>query len=674
VDSEQSRKWVAARNAETEKALCDDQFQRDRTAILDILNAPDRIPLIAMTGGHVHNFWRDERNPKGLWRRTTLASYRTTTPDWELMLDLDALAKAEGEDWVWGGCLTLPPAHRYGLMSLSRGGADAAVVREFDLKEKRFVDGGFSLPEAKGSATWIDGDTLLVSSALGGDALQTESGYARTVRRWRRGTPFAEAPVVFECGRTDMSVSAWHQHSPRFPRTGFSRQIDFFHQTVFVEDGGSLRKVEIPSDATMDVERNWITVSLRSDWEVSGKHYKAGSLLVADFDALLAGRHDFTVLFEPTPTSFLESYSAAGDVVAIQVLDNVQTRILFARHRGETQSGSWKVEPAAGLPGLQTVSFQRLVTDDIDWTEDKRLGETFVVYSQSSIAPLTVWLARAGESVDMLKQAPSRFNAAGLAITQHHAVSVDGTRVPYFQVAPEGLVLDGSHPCLLDGYGGFEVSRLPSYSASIGKLWLERGGVYILANIRGGGEFGPAWHKAGIREGKKLSHDDFAAVARDVVARGVTKAALLACEGGSNGGLLVGNMLTRYPELFGAIECSVPLLDMKRYTKLLAGASWIGEYGDPDKPEDWAFMREFSAYQNVDPQRPYPPVLLTTSGRDDRVHPGHARKMAAKLLAQGRKIYFHEPQDGGHSAGADNAKVAFNVALGFAFLRKTVAA
>jgi prolyl oligopeptidase len=677
VDSERSRAWVTARNAETEAALCDDQFQRDRAAVLDILNAPDRLPLIVMRGGYAYNFWRDERNPKGLWRRTTLASYRTAAPDWEILLDIDALAKAEREDWVWSGATMLPPAYRFAIVEMSRGGADATVMREFDAVEKRFVDagsaGGFSLPEAKGSATWLDGDTLLVASALGGEAFETASGYARTVRRWRRGTPFADAPVVFECERTDLSVSAWREHSPRYPRTGFSRQIDFFNSEVFVEDGGSLRKLDIPSDASVDVERNWLIVSLRSDWEAAGHRYKAGSLLVTGFDTLLAGKPDFTMLFEPTPTRFLESCSAAADVIAIQVLDNVQTHILFARRQGGPENGTWKIEPAAGLPAMETVSFQRLAADDIDLADDRRLAETFVVYSHSNIAPLTVWLARTGESVEMLKQAPARFDAAGLAITQHHAVSVDGTRIPYFQVARAGLALDGSHACLLTGYGGFESSELPSYSASNGKLWLERGGVYVIANIRGGGEFGPAWHKAGIREGKKLSHDDFAAIAKDLIGRGVTKPGRLACEGGSNGGLLVGNMLTRYPELFGAIDCSVPLLDMKRYTRLAAGASWIGEYGDPDKPGDWAFMRDFSAYQNADPQRAYPPVLLTTSARDDRVHPGHARKMAAKLIAQGHKVYFHEPQDGGHGGAVDNAHAAFDVALSFAFLRKTVA-
>jgi prolyl oligopeptidase len=669
VDSPQVRAWVEARNAATEKALCDRQFEADRAAVLDILNAPDRIPFIAQRGNYVYNFWRDELNPKGLWRRTTLASYRAEMPDWETVLDIDALATAEGEDWVWQGCTTLAPVHRFGLVQLSRGGADASVIREFDLVEKRFVDDGFSLPEAKGGASWLDEDTLLVSSALGGPSYETASGYSRTVRRWRRGAPFADAPVVFECDRNHMKASAWHTRSPRYPRTCFIRQLDFFNVAFFVEDGGRLRQVDIPSDANTDAERNWLILNLRSDWEVAGQHFNRGALLVTDFDALLRGKRDFTVLFEPTPTCFLEHFATAGDVVAFKVLDNVQPRILFARFH----DGRWQVTPMTGLAGTETVDFYPLVADDIDWLDDRRDGETFIISSQSSVTPPTLWLIRPGEDLDLLKQASARFDAAGLTISQHHAVSVDGQQIPYFQIARASLPLDGSNVCLLNGYGGFQVSLLPYYAASYGKLWLERGGVYVIANIRGGGEFGPDWHKAGTREGKKLSHDDFAAVARDLMARGVTKPSLLACAGGSNGGLLVGNMLTRYPELFGAIECAVPLLDMKRYTRLTAGPSWIGEYGDPDMPEDWAFLQHISAYHHTEPGRAYPPILLTTSARDDRVHPGHARKMAARLMAQGHAVYFHEPLGGGHSVGADNAHIAFNIALGFAFLRKTIA-
>jgi prolyl oligopeptidase len=670
VDGARVRAFVAARNAETTQALCDSRFEQDRSALLEILNSPDRIPWIAQRGGHVYNFWRDEKNPRGLWRRSTLASYRTAAPSWEIMLDIDALAKAEGEDWVWEGCTSLPPEHRYGLVQLSRGGSDAVVVREFDLTAKRFVEGGFFLPEAKGGASWIDHGTLLVSSALGGEAFQTTSGYARTVRRWRRGTPFDQAQIVFECERSEMVAWGWREHSPRYPRTCFMRRPDFFQTVLYVEDGsGTPRQVDIPTDAVVSIERNWLAVNLRTDWEVAGRSFKAGTLLVTDIDALISGRRDFTVLFGPTPTCFLETFAAAGNVIALKLLDNVQSRILFARHH----DGAWRSEPLRGLPGLETVDFYRLVEDDMDWLEaQEHNGETFVISSNSTITPPTLWLARPGEDALPIKQSPARFDATGLTISQHHAASVDGQRIPYFQIARADMPLDGANLCLLTGYGGFQIAMLPHYAAHLGKLWLAQGGVLVIANIRGGGEFGPDWHKAGMRAGKKLSHDDFAAVARDLIARGVTRPQRLACQGGSNGGLLVGNMLTRYPDLFGAIDCAVPLLDMKRYAKLSAGPSWISEYGDPDKPEDWAFLREISAYHQVEPSRRYPPILLTTSGRDDRVHPGHARKMAAKLAALGHTVYLYEPPEGGHAGAADNAQLAFNLALSFAFLRKTI--
>jgi prolyl oligopeptidase len=672
VDSARSRAWVEARNAETTKALCDAQFEQDRAALLEILNSSDRIPWISQRGKHVYNFWRDEKNPKGLWRRSTLASYRTATPGWEVMLDIDALAKAEGEDWVWGGCTSLPPEHRCGLVQLSRGGSDAVVIREFDLTARRFVDDGFFLPEAKGGAAWLDDGTLLVSSALGGEPFQTTSGYPRTVRRWRRGTPFEAAPVVFECERAEMVAWGWREHSPSHPRTCFMRRPDFIHNVLYVEDGsGAQRQVDIPADAFLYIERNWLVLNLRTDWEVAGQRFKAGALLVIDIDALVSGSRGFTVLFEPTPTCFLETFAAAGNVVALKLLDNVRSRILLARHH----DGAWRSEPVRGLPGLETVDFYRLVEDDIDWLDGHAHdGETFVISSNSTITPPTLWLARPGQPAEPVKQSPAHFDATGLVISQHHAASVDGQQIPYFQIARAKMPLDGSNLCLLTGYGGYQIASLPHYAAHIGKLWLERGGVLVIANIRGGGEFGPDWHKAGMRAGKKLAHDDFAAVAKDLIARGVTRPERLACKGGSNGGLLVGNMLTRYPELFGAIDCAVPLLDMRRYTKLTAGASWISEYGDPDNPEDWAFLREISAYHQVEPSRRYPPILLTTSARDDRVHPGHARKMAAKLAALGHPLYFYEPPEGGHAGAADNAHLAFNYALSFAFLRHTIAA
>ena len=671
IDSPQVRAWVEARNQETVSALCDAQFDKDRVTILDILNAADRIPWVQQLGQLVYNFWQDAEHPKGLWRRTTLASYRTENPDWESLLDVDLLAKSEAEDWVWRGCATLAPEHRRGLVHLSRGGADAVVIREFDLTEKRFLDRGFYLAEAKGGADWVDENTLLVSSALGGESFQTVSGYARTARLHRRGAEFAAAPVVFECKREDMAAWGGRDRGPRYPLTQYRRQIDFEHHEDFVEQGGAGRvRLDIPADAQVSVDHDWLMLNLRTDWTVGGRHYPAGALLIISLSAFLAGVRDFTVLFEPSPRRFLQSFGAMGDVVAMIVLDNIRSKIFLARFAEDR----WQVDPIEGFSDLSILGVFPLAADDDDWfAHNVRERGVFVVTSQNSLTPPTQSLLRFGQSPELLKRSPGRFNATGLEITQHEAASVDGVRIPYFQIARTKLAHDGSNAVLLSGYGGFQISSLPYYSAATGKLWLEQGGVFVIANIRGGGEFGPDWHKAGMREGKKLAHDDFAAVAKDLIARGVTRPERLACVGGSNGGLLVGNMLTRYPELFGAIECAVPLLDMRRYTKLTAGSSWISEYGDPDNPADWAFMREMSPYQATKAGRPYPPILLTTSARDDRVHPGHARKMAAKLLALGYRVYFYEPPEGGHAGATDNAQVAFNTALGFAFLRRTIA-
>jgi prolyl oligopeptidase len=671
IDSPQVRAWVEACNAETVSALCNAQFEKDRATVLEILNAPDRIAWVRQRGQPLYNFWQDAEHPKGLWRRTTLVSYRSENPDWEILLDVDLLAKSEAEDWVWRGCATLAPEHRRGLVHLSRGGADAVVIREFDLAEKRFVDGGFHLSEAKGGADWVDENTLLVSSALGGEAFQTVSGYARTARLYRRGTEFAAAPVVFECKREDMAAWGGRDRGPRYPRTQYRRQIDFEHHEDFVEQGGSERiKLDIPADASVSVDHDWLVLNLRTEWDVGGRRYPVGALLIIALSAFLAGARDFTVLFEPSPRRFLQSFGVIGDVVAMIVLDNVRSLILLARFA----EGRWRIDPVEGFSDLSILGMFALAADDDDWfAENVRERGVFIVTSQNSLTPPTQSLLKFGQASELLKQSPERFDASGLEITQHEAVSVDGVRIPYFQIARQKLTYDGSNAVLLSGYGGFQISSLPYYSAATGKLWLEQGGVYVIANIRGGGEFGPDWHKAGMREGKKLAHDDFAAVAKDLIVRGVTRPERLACVGGSNGGLLVGSMLTRYPELFGAIECAVPLLDLKRYSRLTAGSSWISEYGDPDNPADWAFMREMSPYQAAQAGRPYPPILLTTSARDDRVHPGHARKMAAKLLALGYRVYFYEPPEGGHAGATDNAHVAFNTALGFAFLRKTIA-
>ncbi len=670
MDGPRVREWLDARNAETAQALEDARFAADRKTALDLLNADDRIPFIGRRGPYVYNFWRDAAHPKGLWRRTTLADYRNAQPSWDVLIDVDALAAAEKEDWVWHGCTALPPGYARGLVMLSRGGADASVLREFDLDAKQFVADGFMLPEAKTGAAWMDGDRLLVATPLGGADFATESGYARTVRLWRRGTPFTEAPIVFECERSHIYVGAVQELDAPRPRTVFVRALDFINSEMFVEEEpGQRRRVDVPTDASTSLTRDTLMITLRTDWTVGGKTYPAGALLVIGFDAFMAGERDFTTLFAPSERAFLQGAFMAGDVVALSVLDDVRSRVSMARPQG----ASFRIEKLEGFSEQAVVDIGGFDQDFSDSVVPPQEAGQFTLYVNNAVMPMTVSLVRFGEKPQPLKAAPERFDARGLEVTQHHATADDGTRIPYFQVGPAGLKLDGSHATLLTGYGGFQISLQPYYAGIAGKLWLERGGVYVLANLRGGGEFGPAWHEAGRREGKKVAQDDMAAVARDLIARGVTRPARLACQGGSNGGLLVGNMYTRFPDLFGAVICQVPLLDMQRYTKLSAGPSWVAEYGDPDKAEDWAFLRLISAYQMVQPGRAYPPILLTTSARDDRVHPGHARKMAEKLRALGLRVWFHEPREGGHAGAADNAQVAYNEALAYSFLRHTIA-
>jgi prolyl oligopeptidase len=670
MDGPRVREWLEARNAETVKVLEDARFEADRKTALGLLNADDRIPFIGRRGRYVYNFWQDAAHPKGLWRRTTLADYRGAQPNWDVLIDVDALAAAEKEDWVWHGCTALPPDYRRGLVALSRGGADANMLREFDLEARQFVADGFTLPEAKSSASWMDENRLLVSAPLGGPDFATESGYARTVRLWRRGTPFTEAPIVFECERAHIYVGATQALDAPRPRTIFVRVLDFINSELFVEEEpGQRRRVDVPTDASASLDRDTLMITLRNAWTVGGKTHPEGALLVIGFDAFMAGDRNFTVLFTPSERAFLQGADMAGDVIAFKTLDDVRSRVTMAR----PENGAWRIEQLEGFSEQSVVDIGGFDQDFSNAFVPPEEAGQFALYVNDAVTPMSVSLVRFGEKPEPLKSGPERFDAREIAVTQHHAIADDGTRIPYFQVGPKDLKLDGSHATLLTGYGGFQISLLPYYAGLTGKLWLERGGVFVMANIRGGGEFGPAWHEAGRREGKKIAQDDFAAVARDLAARGVTRRERLACQGGSNGGLLVGNMYARYPELFGAIICQVPLLDMWRYTKLSAGASWVAEYGDPEKPEDWAFLQLISAYQLVKPGRSYPPILLTTSARDDRVHPGHARKMAAKLMALGLTVYFHEPAEGGHAGAADSAQVAYNKALSYAFLRKTIA-
>ncbi len=660
VEGNDALAWVRTQTAATADRLQDAGFQRDQDALYELATLPTNIPMITRRGEFVYNFWQDADHVRGIWRRTTLDSYRGDAPEWVVLLDVDVLARDEDEDWVFQGSQSCEPDHVRVLLTLSRGGADAAVVREYDVTAQAFVQGGFVVPESKSNASWVDADTLLVATTLG-EGNATTSGYPRIVRRWTRGTDFSSAPVVFEGRTEDMAVYGYRDRTPGHERTIFRRQTTFEEGENYLgESAEEAILLDVPLDAGIDLDRTWLTVQLKSAWTVGGTTYPPDALLVIDADAFLAGASDFHVLFEPKPRRVLVATTWTASRLVLTVMDNLVTEIVWAT----PTDGDWKLEPASGFPANAT-----LMVGNLDGGAMIRTDDLLAVVT-SYLEPTSLGLFSPGSDFTVVKTAPRAFDATGLTVQRHEAIADDGERIPYFQIGRES---DGPVPTVLYGYGGFNVSMLPEYLGGTGKVWLEDGNTWVVACLRGGGEFGAQWHRSGIREGKKLAHDDFAAVARDLTARGVTTAPQLACYGGSNGGLLVGNMLTRYPELFGAVWCRVPLLDMQRYTKLLAGASWIYEYGDPDVPEDWAFLQGHSAYQLVDAQRDYPPILLVTSRRDDRVHPGHARKMAAKLEAAGKKVLFYEPDDGGH--GMANKKQGAELsALGFSFLRSTIGA
>jgi prolyl oligopeptidase len=669
VQGERALAWVRERNRASEARLTAwPEFEAVRSGVREVLDSKAQIPYPQRRGAWLYNLWRDAANPRGLWRRATLDEFRKPEPAWETVLDVDALGRAEGRNWVWAGAECLAPDYRRCLVSLSLGGADASVVREFDTVDKRFVDGGFAVPEAKTGVSWIDADRIYLGTDTGPGSL-TDSGYPRLVKILERGQPIADARTVFEGERGDVGTYASYDPTPGFERHLITRLVDFYNQRQYIKQGERWVEIGKPLDAQVGFWRQWMVFTLRSDWALAGRRFPAGALLVADAAAWLAGERKPEMLFEPTPTRSLAGWGATRDTLLVTVLDNVASRIEEWRAAG----GRWqRRDVAAPFPGALSAAplHDPLMRDD-------PLAEHWLLNTADFLAPDALELARTGsDRRERLKARPAFFGAEGMRVEQRFATSMDGTRVPYFIVWPRGAKEDGENPTLLYGYGGFEVSMQPYYSGSQGRGWTSRGGVFVLANIRGGGEFGPAWHQAALGPNRQKSFDDFIAVAEDLTARRVTRPQRLGIQGGSNGGLLVGAVMVQRPELFGAVVCEVPLLDMRRYTKLLAGASWIAEYGDPEQPGQWAGMQRWSPYQNVPPatERRLPPVLLVTSTRDDRVHPGHARKMAARLAERGQPVLYWENIEGGHGGAADNAQRAQMTALEYAFLWQTLGA
>lgn len=652
VTGEKALNWAREQNEISQAELeAKQNFKEIKERSLRILNSKEKIPYITKYGDLYYNFWKDDSHKHGLWRRTTLAEYKKESPDWETVLDLDELSKVENENWVWEGASVLEPDYDRALVHISPGGSDASVVREFDLKTKSFVKDGFNLPKAKSNIAWINRDTVYVGTDFGAGSM-TDSGYPRIAKVWKRDEDLSKAKTVYEAKKEDMNVNAWRSIDGKTHREFLNRRISFYKSQSFIKRGDKFVLIDKPDSAEVFVAHDMLFIELRDDYTVAGKTYKSGALLALDLEQFLAGSRDFQVFFEPGERLTLAGYSKTKNCFYLTELDNLKTHV-FKFSKSATD-GKWQREEFT-KPMLGHASV---------WAVDGNESDNFFFDTADPTHPSTLYLNK----TEKLKANPAFFDASNLEVQQLEAVSKDGEKIPYFQINKKGIKLDGTNPTLLTGYGGFEVPNLPSYNARAGVAWLEKGGVYVVACIRGGGEFGPKWHKAAIKEKKQNSYDDFIAIASDLISRKVTSRKHLGIKGGSNGGLLMGAMYTQRPDLFGAICCGVPLLDMQRYNKLLAGASWMEEYGDPDKPEEWDYISKYSPYQNLIKGKDYPAIFIDTSTKDDRVHPGHARKFTARIKEFGSPVLYYENIDGGHGGASNNEEVAYLDALQYSFL------
>jgi prolyl oligopeptidase len=648
IRGDKSLAWVKHQNARTLRVLTSDpDYAKDYTSILSDLDATDRIPFGGLEHEYVFNFWRDKDHPKGIWRRTTIADYAKANPHWETLLDVDKLAASEQEDWVYKGRNCSPSLTRC-LISLSRGGGDAVAIREYDLGTKTFVKDGFKLDEAKSYASFVGDNTVIFATNFGGGTM-TGSGYPRIVKLWTRGTPIANAKPVFDGKPNDVTVDPLVFRTKDGGLPIIVEGMSFFDAAYYIVNAdGSTTKADLPPDAVLQgVHDGEMIATLREDWK-AGNALK-GALIAVPMKP--GGKVD--VLYAPGPRASVEEVSVGRDAVYAAIYENVVGEIRAFRLANNTWSNTTLALPPGG---------------SVHITSTSDYGPEAEFRYENFLTPVTLYADSGNDKLVAIKSAPARFDASNLTIEQFEATSKDGTKVPYFVTRPK--VMKGPAPTLLYGYGGFDLSMTPSYSGKFGMLWLSKGGVYVLANIRGGGEFGPAWHKAAQKENRQKSFDDFQAVAADLMKRGITTPKQLGILGASNGGLLVSANMVERPDLFGAVVCQVPLIDMARYAQIGAGASWIEEYGDPGDPDVRDALMAYSPYQNVKPDVKYPPVFFITATSDDRVTPVHARKMAAKMEAQGHDVMFFENTDGGHAAAADHRHAAQMWALSFVYLKR----
>jgi len=645
------------------------RFKNFYEAALEISTSKERIRYGSIRGDYVYNFWQDEDHERGIWRRARFETYASGQPQWETLLDLVQLAKTENANWVYKGVSCLPPEYVDCLVSLSDGGKDAVRVREYSIRgggvNAAFVTGGFDVPEAKSEVVWEDRDTLLLATDWGADTLTT-SGYPFVIKRLKRGQSFGDATEIYRGTKEDVAVVPAALEDAEGRRWMIAlRGETFFTSSHYVLDGeGHSVQFPIPKKSTpRGLYRGQLLLTLEEDWQPAGQgSFRQGDLVALTWSELLAGRPSprTELIFRPSERQAIQGISITRHEVLVDLSDNVAAKIIA----WSNSTGSWQSKPLP-LPSAGTAS--------VVFASQRE--ETALVSFESFLSPDSLYLWNGVEdsgTVRLLQQLPAWFDASAYVVEQHEVVSTDGVKVPYFVVRRNDLRFDGENPTLMYGYGGFQVSQMPHYSGAVGKLWLDQGGVYVLANIRGGGEFGPAWHQAGLKARRQIIYDDFIAVAEDLIARRITSPRRLGAMGGSNGGLLMGVMYTQRPDLFAAIVCQVPLLDMLRYHTLLAGASWMDEYGNPDVPEEAAFLRKISPYHNVDPDKEYPEIYFETSTKDDRVHPGHARKMAKRLEDLGKPFLYYENIDGGHAAGANQRETARRLALEFTYLTRAL--
>ena len=655
VDGAKALEFVAAQNKLTVERLSQEKdYQSIYDRSLEISNSSDRIAYPGFNGKYVYNFWKDKDHERGIWRRCLASDYNSGKLNWETILDIDALSKKDNIKWVFKGASGLYPSYNRFLVQLSNGGGDAVSIKEFDADKKEFITNGFQIDEAKGGASYIDENTLVVSTDFG-DGTMTTSGYPNQVKIWKRGTLLKDAQLIYEGKQTDVGTWGGILRGDTKSYIFISRALTSFSAQKLLWIDNKIVTLDIPDDCNINgLLKGQLVVQLKSDWKVASKTYKSGTLLSLDFDKLQKGTKEVLLITEPDEFSSIPEISATKNHLLVNMLTNVTSQLYIYSFN----TGKWSSQKVKA-PDYGTIS---LISSD-------EFTDQFFFQYENFTTPTTLYAADAGTNTfQAVKSLPAYFDAGKYEVKQFKAKSKDGTMVPYFMVSAKNIKLDGSNPTLIIAYGGFEISYEPFYAGKYGNAWLDKGGVFVVANIRGGGEFGPKWHQDGMKEKRQNVFNDLFAVSEDLIAKKVTSSKHLGVMGGSNGGLLVGVAFTQRPDLYNAIVCQVPLLDMQRYNKLLAGASWMGEYGNPDIPEEWEYIQKYSPYQNLKPGMNYPEVFFTTSTRDDRVHPGHARKMVAKMNDMGYKTYYYENTEGGHAGSSTNEQSAKANAMMFSYL------